>query len=159
MPFSFGTINNISPGQEGHWVRYALASANPSTGLFLFTQYNKSYSMFVLNFKILGPVVPEKLLTEKEVYTHTSKHIDIHRNIVTEKTRAYIPYILCQAISQGEKEKRRGMERNGIDGKKVPAPEFVSSETKPFKPPLTGPDKANPPKVSEDRCSQYLGKI
>ena len=31
---------------------------------FSFTQYNKSYLMFVANFKILGAVVPEKSLTQ-----------------------------------------------------------------------------------------------
>ena len=35
------------------------------------TQYNKSYSMFVPTFKILGRVAPETPLTKKKVYKQT----------------------------------------------------------------------------------------
>ena len=41
--------------------------------------------MFVPNFEILGAVVPEKSLTEKNKFLHI--HTDRHINIVAEKTK------------------------------------------------------------------------
>ena len=52
--------------------------------------------MFVLTFKMIGAVVPEKSFTKKTIYTqtHTHAHTYTHKNILMEKTKNYIPLIL-----------------------------------------------------------------
>ena len=51
----------------------------------VFKQYNKSYPMFVQNFKILGAIVPEKSLTKKSLYTdrQTDRHTHAHTHTQT----------------------------------------------------------------------------
>ena len=51
--------------------------------------------MFVPNFKILAPVVPEKPSMEKKVYTHT------HTKTVMEKTKTTYPHKLCIPVGGG----------------------------------------------------------
>ena len=55
--------------------------------------------MFVLTFKMIGAVVPEKYFTKKTIYTqtHARTHTHTHTNILMKKkkqTKNYIPPIL-----------------------------------------------------------------
>ena len=60
--------------KSDHWVMYNPGCHQSINTWFSFTQYNKPYTMFVPNFKILGPEVPEKSLAEKglHIYKHTN---------------------------------------------------------------------------------------
>ena len=53
------------------------------------TQYNKSYAMFVQNFKTRGAVVPEKFLAEKK-FTHIYTH---RQTFLRKSQKLYTPPI------------------------------------------------------------------
>ena len=61
--------------KSDHWVMYTPGRHQSSNTWFSFTQYNKPYTLFVQNFKILGPVVPEKSLAEKSLHIHNHTNI------------------------------------------------------------------------------------
>ena len=62
-----------------------------SMRMTILAQFNKSYPMFVPNFKILVAAVPEKSLMKSKDYTHTDKHC-------YGNNKNYIPtiYFICR---------------------------------------------------------------
>ena len=74
-------------GEKEKWTNKGKDKHEDADFVLHYALYNKSYPMFVPNFKILGAVFPEKSLTKKK-FTHRHTHTDKH---CYGKDENYIP--------------------------------------------------------------------